>query len=399
MRERNGATLRLLRLDLFLAAAIVLCQAFSVHAFVSVLFYATFIVTFVLWLVVIVKGFDKVDLLALGIMIAALVSVVIDGGVHHASFSFEYFKKYLMFCSTVMFFGAARKIVFDDATYTFFARCYMVLSLALIAAFLLHGPQVHMLNGAHVRYLTFGFTNPNLTGLFLACATMFLCLLSMREKHVPIKALLLMLSAIMLYFLVDTESRNAILSITFFAVFAVVLLLLGKRNLMVPSWVLWLVVLAPLLFVAVYLAAQNIHAFTGIFSAISGEGKGSDSRVIIWYNALSSFGSSPLFGTYYGISNGTGMSQMHNSHVDILCSYGIVVISLTCVYLFLILSHVRKSVQTFDQKIALLAFSCSLLLGIGEAAVFAGGLGIYLFAGASLLMVNYAGNGGKRMGK
>jgi hypothetical protein len=36
----------------------------------------------------------------------------------------------------------------------------------------------------------------------------------------------------------------------------------------------------------------------------------------------------------------------------------------------------------------MLAFCCAILLGIGEAAVFAGGMGIYIFVGTFLLLAN-----------
>ena len=35
----------------------------------------------------------------------------------------------------------------------------------------------------------------------------------------------------------------------------------------------------------------------------------------------------------------------------------------------------------------MVGFSCILLLGIGEAAVFSGGFGLYIFAGMPLLLI------------
>jgi len=72
------------------------------------------------------------------------------------------------------------------------------------------------------------------------------------------------------------------------------------------------------------------------------------------------------------------MSQMHNSHLDIAASYGIPVLILVCVLLARWLRQGRGRYM--------IGFACALLLGLGEAAVFSGGLGIYIFAGLFLLL-------------
>ena len=37
----------------------------------------------------------------------------------------------------------------------------------------------------------------------------------------------------------------------------------------------------------------------------------------------------------------------------------------------------------------MLAFACAIILGIGEAALFSGGLGLYIFVGSLLLLSGY----------
>jgi hypothetical protein len=50
--------------------------------------------------------------------------------------------------------------------------------------------------------------------------------------------------------------------------------------------------------------------------------------------------------------------------------------------------HRGRSYKQKSSYIYMLAFCCAILLGIGEAAVFAGGMGIYIFVGTFLLLAN-----------
>lgn len=116
---------------------------------------------------------------------------------------------------------------------------------------------------------------------------------------------------------------------------------------------------APLLFAGLYMRVVDAPFFARFFSFATAEGKELNSRTDIWEPAFRRFASSPVLGAYCQISDGTGMSQLHNTHVDILVSYG-------------------------TSVLVLAGFICVLLLGIGEAALFSGGLGITLFFGVFL---------------
>lgn len=147
-----------------------------------------------------------------------------------------------------------------------------------------------------------------------------------------------------------------------------------------------IVVLFPLIFVIVYMLVIDLDGINELFSFMVGEGKQLSSRVKIWKPALDAFRQSPLFGAYFQISDGTGESQMHNSHLDILVSYGVVAFAVFCYYIYSIMQRIKNR-ENYDQ-IAFIAFICTFLLGIGEAAIFSGGLGIYLHAGIFLAIAN-----------
>lgn len=101
----------------------------------------------------------------------------------------------------------------------------------------------------------------------------------------------------------------------------------------------------------------------------------------IWTFALSLIEDSPLIGAYYEAGYGTGMFQMHNTHLDTAVSYGVPTLVLVCLFLYLLL----RQAQEGDRPVSALAFMSVLLLGVGEAALLSGGLVFYLYAGLFLL--------------
>ena len=180
-------------------------------------------------------------------------------------------------------------------------------------------------------------------------------------------------------FLYRTESRNALLAVITFAV----LLCFRPRRRGKAGFsrgFLGLMSVAPLLFAGLYMRVVDAPFFARFFSFATAEGKELNSRTDIWEPAFRRFASSPVLGAYCQISDGTGMSQLHNTHVDILVSYGTSVLVLTCVFLYVLMRDLRTEVS--DDALA--GFICVLLLGIGEAALFSGGLGITLFFGVFL---------------
>lgn len=377
--------LNLLRLDYLLGTAIIFCQVSGQFGLTSLFFYGTFFTTFLLWICTLAEKVETLDIIAIFIIFTAFINIAINGLLEGASFSFEYIKKYIMFCCTIMFFAAVIKIEIKNKTAVFLEYLYICIGFFLVFMYFLQSRKMHLLNGYYTKYLTFRFTNPNLTALFLACMIMFLIAAGFREKRTFWKCLLFLLAAVEAVFLYQTLSRNSMLAIAAF-LFLSLLLIFKKKELKLKSWVLWLITAAPLLFVLLYMEIVQSPSFSKMFAFIVSEGKDLDSRTFIWNRAISVFKLSPIIGAYCQVSNGTGAFQLHNTHIDILTSYGFAVLILTCIFLHGLMWSMQEKSQSREQSIALIGFACAVLLGIGEAAVFSGGLGIYLFAGVFLLI-------------
>jgi membrane protein insertase Oxa1/YidC/SpoIIIJ len=118
------------------------------------------------------------------------------------------------------------------------------------------------------------------------------------------------------------------------------------------------------------------------------EGKNLDSRVEVWGPALTNLARSPIIGAYSQITDGTGLAQMHNTHLDIACSYGIPVLVAVCMLLFRWLNQRNQTYKSKSGIAYMLGFACAIIMGMGEAALFSGSLGLYILVGGFLLLGN-----------
>lgn len=149
-----------------------------------------------------------------------------------------------------------------------------------------------------------------------------------------------------------------------------------------------LVVTVPILLVAVYRYLLNAWWFQRIFSFLVSDGKGLDSRLAVWNPALESLKTHLILGNYSGISHGTGASQLHNTHLDVICSYGVIPFIL---FLYMIYSVCRKAaaqpMNVFNYY-ALCGFMSVIVMGSFEAAVVAGAMGMNILTAGLMILAN-----------
>lgn len=380
----------LIRLEFLALVGIVVTQALGRASLSSLLFTLTFALTAGVWLVTVIGRISRRNGLVILIVVVSCACVAANALVTNTVVSPSYFKKLIMFWSAVMAFGAMGKYQPSRKDVRFLFRWNAFLACFLAAMYLLRKDQMHLLNGLVTGFLTFRFTNPNLAAVFLSAVCMIELIHGAsakgRERHAHMA-----LAGILAFFVFETRARNAQLLLAFFLL---VYLIPPRRNPEMRGWMAALVAAFPFLFAVGYLLLVYEPAVQKLFSFLIGEGKDLDSRVGIWSYALGAFAVSPIFGAYSQISGGTGASQMHNSHLDILASYGAPVFGLVCLFLFLLL---RPDGSTPKGRVSFLCqtgFAALLLSGIGEAMLFSGGMGIYLFAGVLLMLANFDFEGG-----
>ena len=139
---------------------------------------------------------------------------------------------------------------------------------------------------------------------------------------------------------------------------------------------------------AIYMTVVYNESVQNLFGFLVEEGKSLDSRIEIWEPALNDLRGSPIIGAYSQITGGTGAAQMHNTHLDIACSYGIPVLLVVCVLLFRWLNQRNQAYKDKAGFAYMLGFASTIIMGMGEAALFSGSLGLYILVGFFLLMAN-----------
>lgn len=378
----------LIRMLYLAAAGIVVLTVIGVQTLASVLFGLTFILVLLLWFSGAMRSVTWTDAILILMVGLSLVHVSINAWLEETAISFSYFKKYFMFLCTFVYFQAAYKLRIDGKTEKFLLRLISALAVFLLAVYAANIPSLYVLQGRVSSYLTFGFTNPNLTALFLMCIYIGEMMQFFRQRSAGGKLWHLLLAAAVCYFIWETKSRNCLLTLVLITVLCI-LLYLTKNGFRLSGWFALLVAVWPIVFVLLYMTMIDNAWIRNIFSFLVDEGKGLDARIYIWRAALYYCQQSPILGAYSQISLGTGMSQMHNTHLDILASYGTVVLILACYLLYSVIrSSDRGSENLKEDTMAKICFAGTIIMGMGEAALVSGGLGIYLFAGAFLLLCN-----------
>lgn len=368
-----------------LSGMMIIGRLFDMNKLTSVSFYLSFVFVLILWMIIFVSRTSKIDILALLIISTAFINSLIsmDQGV-----SFGYFEKYIMFTSSILFLSICYRIRLTKADEKFLFRFNLILCGLVVLVLLMKQYECFYFTNTGVAYLTLGFTNPNTTALFLTCIVIYAIVssLSIPTKIVKLSGIAVIVVEIVLVAL--TKSRTSFIILVLFVFFAILSLI--RRKTWYPSNALFCVVISilPFIFAIVYQIIMKYGLnITGLDFLVS-EGKSLSSRQTIWEDAFLLMRDHPMIGNY-GFIHKSNIQQMHNSHLDVATTYGLPVLLLVCVLLYCVLSHTMKH-NSNDAKsyLSTWGFVSVLLLGIGEAALFSGGLSFYLLVGGLATIAN-----------
>ena len=388
MTHAENITFRILYIA---AISLVMFQVLSVNRAVSFLLMITIISVYMLWALTLCKEVTNGDVMLVCLITLTAWNVFINAQMAGADLSFSYIRKYLLFSSTLIFLQTATKIRIDLRLEQMILNLNSILAAFLLIEYVVQGNQAYLINGIVTQYLTFHFTNPNLTGMYMSTIAMLEICRALEEDKKYRKFIHFLLAGGLLYLSYETQSRNVLFSVLFF--FGMLILIrFQKSDIYKMNQVISIItILWPALFVAVYMFIINHPVLTGYFSFLVSVGKNIDSRIRIWNNAILYFRSSPVFGAYYQLSNGTGMSQLHNTALDIASSYGILILAGVLVFLFKIMTCRNETGMTKAQFQYLSAFSACLIMGMGEAALFSGSLSCFVLAGLFIILTGAPG--------
>jgi lipopolysaccharide cholinephosphotransferase len=373
----------LIRAEFMLCFFIVLFTIIGQYRLVSVSFTFSFIILLITLIQILleydIKKADLKNIILLALIVfLSLIAILNNSPI--MPFSFDYYKKYFIFCSTVIFLFITSIVVINKKTYQFILVTNILIGVVYIYSYFFR-PKVYYAGG-----LTLNFSNPNLTAMWILQTIFYLIITFLFCRKTYIRILLMIFIGFLIDLLIETRGRTSILALIAFISLAYYILI--RRKIIIKKYLVTPVILFPIIVVLIYF----FFIKTGIinyFGFIVSEGKSLYSREVIWSNALDAIKQNPFLGAYYIISNGTGKSQMHNSHLDIWASYGIFVFVSLMIYIIRIVKSLINYSISKIQIISLLAFFSVIMMGMGEAALFSGGQGIYILGCSFLLLAKH----------
>ena len=366
-----------------LSSVMLLGQFMGIHIITSLAFGASFIVVFLIWCLHMKKA-KTLDILAVFIILLSLIGVIVTC----ESFSVSYFNNWLMFAAVFLYFSVCLKIKLKRSTVkTLFILNFAVSVCCLLAYILRHNSAFYVTNMG-VKYLVFDFYNPNSLALFLVVITLTgMLYFSLYKVRFGLLIEIAYVS-VFVFLIMETLSRTSLLVILFFIVISIVFA--RRRYYYLPKSNVFKIMVAvfPILFAGVYMLFVDLLSQNGLLSFLVSEGKGLDSRQTVWNYAFDLFEKSPLIGSYGELATVSEFSHMHNSHINTLVAYGVVVFVLVVVFLYIVLKETVSKSRGTKSALSVWAFIVCLMLGAGEAILFSGGLSFYLLVGQFLLISN-----------
>ena len=365
---------------------LVVFQVLALNRMVSILLMITIVMVYILWGLTLYTEVTNRDVMLVCLITLTALNVFINAKMAGIDLSFSYVRKLLLFTATLIFLQTVSKLRINRELEEFVLNANTILSVFLIAEYFIQGNRAYLINGIVTHYLTFHFTNPNLAGMYLSAISMLEVCRGLREQKKSGMFFHFLLAAALLYLTNQTQTRNALFgTLFFFGMLLLNSLQRGTKRRINPVIAIF-TILWPAIFIAIYMFIISRPVLTGYLSFLVSTGKNIDSRAMIWRNAIRFFRSSPIFGAYYQVSYGTGMSQMHNTALDIAASYGICVFLATMVFLFKIETCRNAEGISKTRFYYLSAFSACLIMGMGEAALFSGSLSFFVLAGLFMML-------------
>lgn len=382
---RPEATIKLnfsngLIVELFLTLAIALCTVLHVSNAVTV----CFTMTFVVFLFLLIRYFSStaVPISMILLLSIAFFNVVLNALLtQRTQIDFNYFKKYIMFLCTVLYLYAAADVKLSRTCRHVLSILPLIIGTVLIGSYYLFGNRTMIAGNP-----TLGFINPNFAGMWLVHVLFYAVYDAVAYKSIPLKVYCGILIVLDLVLIIKIYARSCFLGILAFAILLPLGIFRKKYNLSKGAIVV--ITISPLLIALAYLAIENTAWFANTFSFLIRVGKKLNARNELWLSAISTAKNHLILGNYSGISGGMGMSQLHNTHIDVLCSYGIVPFVLFVASLSGIMLRINRRIHCIQQYLAFCAFTGIIFVGAFEAALVSGSTGLYFLSGGMLFLAS-----------
>lgn len=230
--------------------------------------------------------------------------------------------------------------------------------------------------------IDFNFGNPNFAGMWILQSLLYCTLAFLLFKSMLLKIIVLIPMIMLFGYMNETGARNCLLAYILFIAVCVWSTVRNKYKF--PKAFVFAINILPIAFVPLYLRFVDPIMKKGWFNFLVGKGKNLNSRVKIWTHFLDKLGNKWLTGEYL-----TCLGNSHNSHMVILCSYGLIVLALSVFFTYKISISINNQAKEKRNAYCLAAFFATLFMGFGEGALFSGGIGLYIMACGFICLARY----------
>jgi hypothetical protein len=327
-------------------------------------------------------------------LVVSLAFITFFNAFISGSGDFNYFKKCIMFICTVIWLICCSKANINGRTLILI----LAINISINVFYLIFFRSGFAIFEGEVL-LTLNFSNPNQTGMFLLNSILYLIIAALgaygirrgfsgKLLFIVILAITVPLITSIFGMLALTGCRSSFLSIGMFVALLISGLFIPAQKIF-NKYVCFGLSVLPFVFVFIYLTYVSTLTIDVSFG-MEESGKSSGTRIHVWKPIIDEFFHYLLFGDYYGISEGTGMSQMHNTHLDVYASYGIIPLIIYCRVLYKIILKSARNISNRIQAFGLFAFVSNIASWTFEASFVAGSGGLFLLTSGFLLIASYS---------
>lgn len=317
-------------------------------------------------------------------MLIVLFSVTISGGS-----GFNYYKKAIMYLATLAWIIVCVHSSVSKTT----CKSILFINLFVNLLYPLFYKQGFSAFEGQIL-LTLNFLNPNQAGMFILNSLFYLGIYILSGNFLFNRKICYKLSLFLfiplfffnLQLLIMTGCRSSYMGL---GVFIILILIdyITRGRFVIKKWMSILIAVIPFIFVFVYLS--SVDTFNADVSmGIDNPGKDSQTRVPVWKPIVDNFFHYIGWGDYYGISDGTGMSQLHNTHLDVYASYGMLPLILYMFLLYKTINFCMNNCVSRFQRFSLYAFVANMVLCVFEASLVSGSGGLFLLTLGFLTLSN-----------
>lgn len=358
----------------------------------SALFYLSFVLLLYIWISFREEVIRSYDLRIIIIAFLCVLNICIEILVDNGSFSSGTFKKIIFLISYLVIYRVSLDTLNADRVKKWYGILAVLSSLFFIFMFYTDRALVYTRSNYGVtQYLTLNLENPNKAALFIGVIMITNIVSFFSEKRFLRKLILFVCSGFFIYFMLETGSRGGELTMALFLV--TILLFRRKKKAKVPKAVNFSFAVFPFVFAAIYMLYIDKIMHYGYMDFLVSDGKELSSRVSIWSSAFYVIKTHWLTGGYSLLTYGSsGLFQMHNTHLDVFATFGIVVFIMYVRFLYDILCDLSGDEEMeFERFYYFLAFAFTILLGCSEAAAVNGTNGLPILTAAFIAICKNCG--------